>query len=153
MVIQTQESFSGFVASDPQLTRTEQGDARLFMKVGKEHYRAEEDGSFTQLETTFHNMVAFKAAAEQGNARLAKGDKIVAEGYVRTYDYERDGQKVEGEEFVARRLGHDMARTRYEVDRTPRRTGVEQDAPARASSAFDAPQRSQSAPTSNGIGL
>ncbi|HRA76293.1 MAG TPA: single-stranded DNA-binding protein, partial [Propionicimonas sp.] len=76
MAIQTQQSFSGFVASDPQLSRTENGDARLYMKVGKEHYRQEQDGSFTQLETTFHNLVAFKAAAEQGHERLAKGDKV-----------------------------------------------------------------------------
>ena len=73
MAIQTQQSFSGFVASDPQLSRTESGDARLYMKVGKEHYRQEDDGSFTQLETTFHNLVAFKAAAELGHERLAKG--------------------------------------------------------------------------------
>ena len=32
---------------------------------------------------------------------------------------ERNGQSEAREEFVARRLGHDMARTRYEVDRTP----------------------------------
>lgn len=136
MAIQTQQSFSGFVASDPQLSRTENGDARLYMKVGKEHYRQEQDGSFTQLETTFHNLVAFKAAAEQGHERLAKGDKIIADGYVREYSYQRDGQNVEGEEFVARRLGHDMARTRYDVDRTPRRTAPERDA-----AAFTAPER------------
>ncbi|MCC5781996.1 single-stranded DNA-binding protein [Kocuria sp. CCUG 69068] len=144
MAIRTQQSFSGFVASDPQLSHTESGDARLFMKVGKEHYRQEDDGSFTQTETTFHNLVAFKAAAEQGHERLAKGDKFVAEGYVREYTYQRDGQNIEGEEFVARRLGHDMARTRYDVDRTPRRT-----APERDSAAFTAPERrpaTQSAP-------
>lgn len=134
MAIQTQQSFSGFVASEPQLTRTEHGDARLYVKVGKEHYRQEENGSFTQTETTFHNLVAFKAAAEQGHARLAKGDKFVAEGYVREYTYERDRQSVEGEEFVARRLGHDMARTRYDVDRTPRR------AAGREAAAFEPPQ-------------
>lgn len=134
MTIQTQQSFSGFVASGPQLTRTENGDPRLYMKVGKEHYRQEPDGSFTQLETTFHNLVAFKAAAEQGHARFAKGDKFVADGYVREYTYERDGQTVEGEEFIARRLGHDIARTRYEVDRTPRRaTGL-------GAAAFESPQ-------------
>ena len=94
MAIQTQQSFSGFVASDPQLSRTENGDARLYMKVGKEHYRQEQDGSFTQLETTFHNLVAFKAAAEQGHERLAKGDKVIADGYVREYSYQRDGQNV-----------------------------------------------------------
>ena len=34
MVIHTQQSFSGFIASQPQLTYTENGDARLFVKVG-----------------------------------------------------------------------------------------------------------------------
>ena len=83
------------------------------MKVGKEHFRQEQDGSFTELEPTFHNLVAFKAAAEQGHARLSKGDRFIAEGFVRQYTYERDGQTIEGEEFTARRIGHDMARTRY----------------------------------------
>lgn len=137
MAIQTQQAFSGFIASDPQLSRTENGDARLYMKVGKEHYRQEEDGSFTQLETTFHHLVAFKAAAEQGADRLAKGDKIVAEGYVREYRYQdANGQNVEGEEFIARRLGHDLARTRYEVDRSPRNSM------AREATAYEPPQRS-----------
>ena len=123
MAIQTQQAFSGFIASDPQLSETDSGDARLYMKVGKEHYRQEDDGSFTQLETTFHHLVAFKAAAEQGHLRLAKGDKIIAEGYVREYRYrDASGQAIEGEEYVARRIGHDLARTRYEVDRTARRT-------------------------------
>ena len=135
MAIQTQQAFSGFIASDPQLSETESGDARLYMKVGKEHYRQEDDGSFTQLETTFHHLVAFKAAAEQGHLRLAKGDKIIAEGYVREYRYrDASGQAIEGEEFVARRIGHDLARTRYDVDRTSRRS-TERDA-----AAFDSPE-------------
>ncbi len=142
MAIQTQQAFSGFIASDPQLSETENGDARLYMKVGKEHYRQEQDGSFTQLETTFHHLVAFKAAAEQGAERLAKGDKIVAEGYVREYRYQdANGQNIEGEEFIARRIGHDLARTRYEVDRSSRRSS------GRESAAFDAPEsRSVSQP-------
>ena len=149
MAIKTQQSFSGFVASDPQLTRTENGDARLYMKVGKEHYRQEDDRSFTQLETTFHNLVAFKAAAEQGNERLAKGDKFIAEGYVREYTHQRDGQAVEGEEFVARRLGHDMARTRYDVDRTPRHA-LERQA---AGQAFEPPQQQQTAPAADSLSM
>ena len=138
MAIQTQQAFSGFIASDPQLSETENGDARLYMKVGKEHYRQEQDGSFTQLETTFHHLVAFKAAAEQGAERLAKGDNIIADGRVRDYSYERNGQRYEGEEFIATRIGHDLARTRYEVDRSERTTG-------RDATAFAAPQ--QAAPS------
>lgn len=59
MVIRTQESLSGFIASDPQLAYTSKGDPRLYVRVGQEHYRHEEDGSFTQTETTYHHLVMF----------------------------------------------------------------------------------------------
>lgn len=121
MAIHTQESVSGFIASDPQLRYTEQGDARFYAKIGQEHYRKESDGSFTQTETTFHDLVAFKKTAERAHARFAKGDKFIAEGYTREYDrVESGGQSVRAEEFVAKKLGHDLARTSYEVDRTRR---------------------------------
>ena len=121
MALHTQESVSGFIASDPQLTYTERGDARLSVKIGQEHYRREDDGSFTQTETTFHDLVAFKKTAERAHERFAKGDKFVAEGYTREYDRQTpDGETVKAEEFVAKKLGHDLARTTYEVDRTRR---------------------------------
>ena len=50
MTIRTHQSVSGFVASDPQLSHTERGDARLYLKLGIEHYRREEDNSYTQLD-------------------------------------------------------------------------------------------------------
>ncbi len=142
MAIQTQQAFSGFIASDPQLSETENGDARLYMKVGKEHYRQEQDGSCTQLETSFHHLGAGKAAAEQAAERRAKVGKIHAEGYVREYRYQdANGQNIESEEFIARRIGHDLARTRYEVDRSSRRSS------GRESAAFEAPEsRSVSQP-------
>lgn len=122
MAIHAQESLSGFIASEPHLSFTEKGDARLFVKIGQEHYRREDDGSFTQTETTFHDLVAFRKTAERAHQRFAKGDKFLAEGYVRQYDRADDnGQPVKAEEFVAKKIGHDLARTRYTVDR-PRRT-------------------------------
>lgn len=150
--IQTQQSVAGFVASDPQLTYTERGDARLYFKIGIEHYRRETDYSFTKLETTFHDLIAFKGAAEFGHQKLAKGDNVIADGRVREYSYERDGQRREGEEFVATRLGHDLARTRYEVDRSPRRSGPEQEAPGQDASAFTSrPARQSSAGPAMGM--
>lgn len=142
MAIHTQESLSGFIASDPQLTVTAKGDPRLYARVGKEHYRKESDGSFTQTETTFHHLVMYGRAAEHAHARLSKGDNFVAEGYTRTMQFEKDGHAVEGEEFIAKKIGHDSARTRYEVDRTPRRGGV-QPTSQRDASAFAAPERNQ----------
>ena len=121
MAMHTQDSVSGFIASDPQLTYTERGDARFYAKIGQEHYRKEPDGSFTQTETTFHDLVAFRRTAERAHLQFAKGDKFVAEGYVRQYDRtEADGEQVKAEEFVAKKLGHDLARTSYDVDRTRR---------------------------------
>ncbi|MGO1318547.1 MAG: single-stranded DNA-binding protein [Cellulomonadaceae bacterium] len=143
MSMHTQTSVSGFIASDPQLSETAKGDARFYARFGQEHYRREADGSFTELETTFHNMVMFGRSAQHAHDRFAKGDKFLAEGYTRTPEYERDGTMVEGEEeFVAKRIGHDVARTRYQVDRTPRRgvserttVGFESTEPTRSSSA------------------
>ena len=71
MAIRTHQSISGFVASDPQLSYTDRGDARLYMKVGIEHYRKEPDNTFTQLETTFHDLIAYRGAAEQGALHAA----------------------------------------------------------------------------------
>lgn len=56
-----------------------------------------------------------------------KGDSFIAEGYVRTFQAERDGAIIEREEFVAKKIGHDLARTNYDVDRN--RRPAEQDAP------------------------
>ena len=126
MAIHTQQSISGFVASQPQLTPPSKGDARLYFRFGQEHFRREEDGTFTQTETTYHHLVMFGRSAERLTDRLSKGDNILAEGYVRPVNYEREGQPVESEEFVAKRIGHDMARTRYDVDRTPRQNSVQE---------------------------
>src|SRR5690349_9607818 len=101
MSIHTQESVSGFVASEPQLTNSTNGNPRLYFRFGQEHFRREEDGSFTQLETSYHHLVMFGRAAEHTAARFAKGDNFLAEGYKRPVSYEREGQTVESEEFVA----------------------------------------------------
>ncbi len=106
MSIRTQQSLTGFIASEPQLTFTTQGDARFYAKIGQEHYRRNDDGSFTQLDTTFHDLVIYRRSAERAYAAFAKGDKFVAEGYVRTYEHQVDGQNQRGEEFIEVRPRH-----------------------------------------------
>ena len=120
MALHTQQSLSGFIASDPQQTVTENGDTHFYVRVGQPHFRHEYSGSFTALEPTFHDLVAYRATAERALNRLAKGDSFVAEGYVRTFQVERDGEAIQREEFVAKKIGHDLARTNYQVDRSRR---------------------------------
>jgi single-stranded DNA-binding protein len=139
MAIRTQQSISGFIATDPQLTVTDRGEARFYARFGQENFHREEDGSFTKLEPTFHNLVMYRATAERAFERFAKGDSFVAEGYVHEYSYERDGQSLSGEEFVAKKIGHDTARTRYDVDRTPRNSQTREAATRDQERAFDPP--------------
>jgi len=111
----------GFIASNPQATRMDDGTTRTYMRVGQEHYTHNLDGSFTQEESTFHDLVLFRRTAEKAAAQFRKGDRFVAEGYPHTYQVtNEEGQKVQREEFVTRRIGHDLAYTNYEVDRSPK---------------------------------
>lgn len=103
MAIRTQASLSGFIASDPQLSYTPKGEARFYARIGQEHYRRNDDGSFTELEPTFHNLVVYRTSAQRAHERFAKGDNFVAEGYVHPFEYERDGQPVKDEELRTHR--------------------------------------------------
>lgn len=122
MAIHTQESLSGFIASDPHLSFTERGDARLFVKIGQEHYRREDDGSFTQTwrppSTTSSRP---GRTAERADQRLAKGDKFLGEGYTHRYD--------RTDEIDERRLRSS----------SPRRSATTSPAPATPSTARPAP--------------
>lgn len=136
MAIHTQQSLSGFIATDPQLSFNANGEARLYVRIGQEHFERNADGTFTQNETTYHDLVMYRRGAERAFAQLAKGDNFLAEGYVHPYTYERDGQTITGEEFVAKRLGHDAARAIYAVDRSRSQgVGIEQTAPDASASA------------------
>ncbi|MFC5932040.1 single-stranded DNA-binding protein [Cryobacterium melibiosiphilum] len=127
MTLHTQQSFSGFIASEPQQSLTEHSETRFYARVGQPHFRREDDGRFTALTPTFHDLVAYRATADRALTHFAKGDSFVAEGYVRTFEVQREGTAIQREEFVAKKIGHDLARTSYAVDRARRAAA---DAPA-----------------------
>jgi single-stranded DNA-binding protein len=120
MTIPTQMSLHGFIATAPELTFTGKGHPRLFCRVGIEQHRKEVNGSFTQLDPVYCDLVMFDRPAERGYARFKTGDHIIASGYIHEYEQERPGRPSEiREQFVARHIGHDCVRTRYVIDRTP----------------------------------
>lgn len=155
MAIRTSPSVNGFVASDPRLTFNDDGEARLYARIGIQHYRREEDRSFTELEPTFHDLVQFGKGAELSAERFRKGDNFLAQGYVRDYTRVVDGQERTDEQFVAKRLSHDPNLTTYTVDRRPR---AEREAPAAdrdpasRNSARPAAEQSAVGAESNGLG-
>ena len=130
MDIETQQSVSGFVVGDPRLQKTNSGDSALTMRVGQEHFVKDETEpqGFRQLDNTYFNVVQYGKAAARTFEQFKKGDRFVAEGEVKDFSFtNRDNEVIEGTEFVARRIGHDTAWTRYQVDRTPRSGTVERD--------------------------
>ncbi|GGM63458.1 single-stranded DNA-binding protein [Microbacterium saperdae] len=129
MTIRTKQSLSGFVTTDPELTFTSNGDARVYMRVGQPQARFEQDGTFTQLDPEFTDLVMFRRSAELAHEQFRKGDNFIAEGEARAYT---GGDGTEREQFVASRIGHDNNLTRYTVDRTPpEREAPQQEAPVR----------------------
>jgi single-strand DNA-binding protein len=133
MSIPTQMSLAGFIASEPDLRFPSAGAEYLRVRVGVEHWRKEVDGSFTKLDPTFHDMVAFESTARETYARFRKGDSFVASGYVHEYAHERTGEIKE--QFVARKIGHNVNKTAYEVQRrrpAPAATAPVQDPPSPA---------------------
>lgn len=131
MTIRTKQSLAGFVATDPELTFTSNGDARVYMRVGQPQSRFEQDGTFAQLDPEFTDLVMFRKSAELAHEQFRKGDNFIAEGETRTYTGD-DG--LEREQFVASRIGHDNNITRYTVDRG----AIEREAPQ-----HEAPGRDQ----------
>ena len=109
---------------------------------------------FTDIEGSTRAWQADEEAMRRrlvAHDRLAKGDKFVAEGYVREYDHTTpDGEVVKAEEFVAKKLGHDLARTRYEVKRTRRQPAVTREA---AGQSVDAEARREARNAAPALGL
>jgi single-stranded DNA-binding protein len=149
VAIKTSPSINGFIASDPRLTFNDDGEARFYARIGVQHYRREEDSSFTELEPTFHDLVQFGKGAELSAERFRKGDNFLAQGYVRDYTRVVDGQERTDEQFVAKRLSHDPNLTTYTVDRRPR---AERETPAAERDPATRPAPEQAAAEHDGLG-
>jgi single-strand DNA-binding protein len=132
MSIPTQMSLAGFIATVPDLHFSKAGAPRFHARVGCEHFRKEVDGSFTKLDPTFHDLVIFNDTALTAYERFKKGDSFLASGYIHEYEVESNNTTVIRDEFIARRIGHDTQRTKYEVHRrqvAPAETSVTAPAP------------------------
>ena len=114
MAIRTYQSFSGYIATEPDTRPTQDGTARFWARAGQRQGRREQDGSFTKLPTQYMPVVAFGDAAEEAMALLGKGDSFTAEGRIRPIKYVKDGKAIEGEEFEVWKIG----RRRNDADRS-----------------------------------
>lgn len=156
MAIKTSQSINGFIASDPRITFNDKGQARFYARIGINHYRHEDDGAFTELEPTFHDLIQFGRGAELSAERFRKGDKFLAQGQVRDYTRVIDGEQCTDQQFVTNRLAHDPNTTTYHVERrthSDRETPAAERDPASRKSTGAAAVPSAVGAESNGLGL
>ena len=116
MAIPTREALSGFIVSDPQLTTSENGRQRFYARIGIEQSERGADGTYTELEPLFTDLVMFDKSAERALSQFQKGDHFIAEGRSLTRDYQGEPR----DQFIASRIGHDNNLTTYNVDRSRR---------------------------------
>ena len=138
--LEMKDSIYAFVASKPQLTYTENGDARLYFKAGQRHRHYDPEAGWQNQPATFHDVVAFKGAAQFGIEHLREKDRIIAQGSLREYTNKHTGEREE--QFEATRFLPASAASKNTGGRAPRRT-VERQATSRDAASAEVSQVEQ----------
>ena len=108
-VLQTMASLNrvmiiGNVGSDPEMRFTPNGNPVTSFRVATNRVYTTVDGERKE-ETEWFTVVAWSRLAEQCNQFLTKGQRIYAEGRLRTRTWEgQDGQRYHRSEIVANRV-------------------------------------------------
>mgnify|MGYP001000736391 CR=1 FL=1 len=117
----------GHIAGDPRLTHSEKtGTPRFYARVGVDHWRREDDGTFTKTDRTFHDLAVRYKAAEAAMDLFKKGDDFIATGRFEKFTDPTTG--AEREEFRADTLTPNPVSGRIMLNREPRSAAVERDA-------------------------
>ncbi|SNS98129.1 Single-stranded DNA-binding protein [Micrococcales bacterium KH10] len=134
----------GHIAGDPRLTHSEKtGTPRFYARVGVDHWRREDDGTFTKTDRTFHDLAVRYKAAEAAIELFKKGDDFIATGRFEKFTDPTSG--AEREEFRADTLTPNPVSTRLVIDREPRNGPARQAPGADRSQAFERPEQSSRA--------
>lgn len=107
----------GNLGADPELRYTPSGKAVTDLRVAVNDNRKGPDGEWIE-ETLWFRVSVWEQQAERLAEQLRKGNKIYAEGQLRTREYEaRDGQKRTSLELAFARV--------VNLERRPREEGAE----------------------------
>lgn len=134
----------GHIAGDPRLTHSEKtGTPRFYARVGVDHWRRDDDGTFTKTDRTFHDLAVRYKAAEAAMELFKKGDDFIATGRFEKFTDPTSG--AEREEFRADTLTPNPISTRMVIDREPRNGPARQAPGTDRSQAFERPDQSSQA--------
>lgn len=134
----------GHIAGDPKLTYSEKtGTPRFYARVRVDHWRREDDGTFTNTGRTFHDLAQRYKGAEASMDLFKKGDDFIATGRFHKFTDPATGE--EREEFRADTLTPNPVTTRLAIDREPRNGPGREAVGVDRSQAFERPEQSAQA--------
>lgn len=102
--------FSGNLGGDPELSYTPSGTALAKFSVAETERIRDENGNWSDGDTTWWRCVAWKNLAEQIAENLAKGSSVLVDGRVKIREYDKDGEKKYATEVTVDKLGLDVMR-------------------------------------------
>src|SRR5690606_34666763 len=137
--LEMKDSIYAFVASKPQLTYTENGDARSSSKAGHRPRHYDPEAGRRNPPTPLHPIVALNGAPHSGIEHLREKDRFIAQGSLREYTNKHTGEREE--QFEATRFLPATPPSKNPAGRAPRRT-LERQSQSRDAAA-EAPQAEQ----------
>jgi single-strand DNA-binding protein len=122
-------TITGNLTDDPELRTTQAGAAVASFRVAVTPRRPDGKGGWTDAETSFFKVVAWRQLAEHLADSLGKGDRVIVTGQLRMHAWETpEGEKRSTIEVVADGLGPSLTGapwggTCLECRRTPGAVG------------------------------
>lgn len=101
----------GNVANDPVRNTTARGDAVInFRLASPQGWFDNRTGAWTEAETNWYDVSAFRQLAEHAKASLRVGDPVIITGKLRVRKWESNGRSGTAVEVEADAIGHDLRR-------------------------------------------
>lgn len=119
---------TGRLGADPELRFTPAGKAVVSFNLVTSKNTRDEQGNWTETETTWWRVSAWDAMAENIAESLSKGDAVIVIGRAHMQSYEdRDGNTRQSLTVQAYNVGPDLKRAQAKVVRTQRQGAPGQD--------------------------
>lgn len=111
----------GNLTKDPELKFTQSGSALLKLSVACNDRKKDDNGNWSDGDTTYLDVSAWRTLAENAAESLLKGDTVIVVGRFKSRSYEAtDGSKRTVYEVDAQHIGPDLNRATAKVNKVGR---------------------------------
>ncbi len=116
-------SIVGTIATAPRTIQTQSGVPLCTFRVASSERRFDrESKTWSDGETNWFSVTAFRGLAQHASESFQKGDRVIVSGRLRVRNWERDEKSGTSVEIEADALGHDL---RWGVSSFTKRVGTE----------------------------